>query len=102
MYTDLKQKSKIQDWRWPAVFCAVIGLLSTSNLLTAAEDDNEVKNVPPKMLADFEDQQAVKIRADECEAKIVPSMGGHALAITTQAAASWPGASSNPVLESGT
>ena len=102
MYTDLKQKSRTRDWRWPAVFCCLIGLFATGNMWAAAADDNESKNVRPKMLADFEDQQAVKIRADECEAKIVPSMGGHAMAITTQAAASWPGALSNPVPGSGT
>ncbi|MGD0383565.1 MAG: cellulase family glycosylhydrolase [Thermoguttaceae bacterium] len=43
------------------------------------------------MLADFEDHQAVKLNPNEAEIRSVPVGGGHALEITTQAAASWPG-----------
>lgn len=44
-----------------------------------------------KVLADFEDAQAVKLTAGEAEATRIAHDGGHVLQITTDAKASWPG-----------
>jgi endoglucanase len=43
------------------------------------------------MLADFEDATAVKLQPGQAKAERVAADGGHALRITTEAAASWPG-----------
>ncbi len=88
---NLQQSFKFRCWRLPPVFWAGLGLLFAINMSVVAAEDKDDKIVPPLVLADFEAEQAVKIRADECEAKIVPLNGGHALEIVTQAAASWPG-----------
>ena len=74
-------------WLQP-VFWIVVGLLSAANISAVAAED---KIPRPRMLVDFEDSQAVKLIPNEAEARSVPVGGGHALEITTQAAASWPG-----------
>jgi aryl-phospho-beta-D-glucosidase BglC (GH1 family) len=91
MKIDMGQRSKIRDWRLPTFFLVGVGLLLAINFSAAAANDNEIKSVPPIKLADFENQQAVKIRADQSEAKLASVEGGHALEIVTQAEASWPG-----------
>ncbi|MGA2061883.1 MAG: glycoside hydrolase family 5 protein [Thermoguttaceae bacterium] len=91
MHTSLKQKFNILGWLLPTFFLAGVGLLLAINIFAAAAEDKEEKIVPPKMLADFEDQQAVKLNPNECEAKRAMVDGGHALEIVTQAEASWPG-----------
>ncbi|MCL4207202.1 MAG: cellulase family glycosylhydrolase [Pirellulaceae bacterium] len=45
----------------------------------------------PKLLVDFEDPQAVRVGPNQVEATRVASNGGHALQITTAAAAPYPG-----------
>ncbi len=64
------------------------GLPLGISITSAAETEKMVK---PLVLVDFENPQAVKLQPNEAEAKIVPLASGHALEITTQAAASWPG-----------
>ncbi len=91
MHMNRRRISMFSGWRLLPVLWAGVGLLLAINILAAAAEDKESKIVRPQVLADFEDQQAVKIRADECEATRVPFGGGHALEIVTQAAASWPG-----------
>jgi aryl-phospho-beta-D-glucosidase BglC (GH1 family) len=88
-------KSKTHARRLTCVLWAAIALPWMA-LSAIAADIDEAQKLPPKVIADFENQQAVKIRADQCRAKIVPSDGGHALEIVTQAAASWPGALVEP------
>ena len=90
MHTNSRQKTRIHGWRLPAVLWAAMALPWIAVSAMAA-DNNEGKKLPPKVLADFEADQAVNIRADQCEAKIVRSDGGHALELATEAAASWPG-----------
>lgn len=88
MRTTFRRNIKIRSWQFAVVFWTVIGLLFTSNIMAAAAEE---KIVRPQVLVDFEDQQAIKIQANECEVKRVTANGGHALEIVTQAAASWPG-----------
>ncbi len=45
----------------------------------------------PKVLADFEDAEAVKLRPNEARLQRVPLDGGHGLKIVTEAEAPWPG-----------
>ncbi|MEI6168570.1 MAG: glycoside hydrolase family 5 protein [bacterium] len=45
----------------------------------------------PRVLVDFEDARAVKLSADQAQVARVPSQGGQALQITTDAKADWPG-----------
>jgi aryl-phospho-beta-D-glucosidase BglC (GH1 family) len=49
------------------------------------------KTLSPKILVDFEDQQAVKLKPAQAEARSVSVDGGRSLEISTEAAAKWPG-----------
>ena len=68
MHMNSAKISMFSGWRLPPVLWAGVGLLLAMNILAAAAEDKENKIVRPQVLADFEDQQAVKLRADECEA----------------------------------
>ena len=83
-----RQKLTIQSWRLFTAVWMIFSLLLATSILSAAETEKPVK---PKVFVDFEDQQAVKLRPNEAQAGIVSVDGGHALEITTEAAASWPG-----------
>ncbi len=48
------------------------------------------------VLADFEKQDALRLTTDQAESRPVPLEGGHALEITTEAAASYPGVKLEP------
>jgi endoglucanase len=83
-----RQRLTIYSWRlFPAVWLS-IGLLLATSILAAAETEKPVK---PKVLIDFEDQQAFKLHPNEAQAGVVSVDGGHMLEITSEAAASWPG-----------
>ena len=68
----------------------VVALLAASTALTlaAASAGEPAKR---KVLADFEEAQAVKLVPSEAEATRVAEGGGQALQITTAAKAAWPG-----------
>jgi endoglucanase len=83
-----RRRLKIPCWILSPIFCTVFGLVLSSNIFAAPAED---KTPRPQVLADFEDHQAVKLNPNEAEIRSVPVGGGHALEITTQAAASWPG-----------
>jgi endoglucanase len=63
-------------------------LVLTANISVAAAADSDVR---PRMLVNFEDQGAVKLYAEQSEFHGVSVEDGHALEITTEATASWPG-----------
>jgi aryl-phospho-beta-D-glucosidase BglC (GH1 family) len=80
---------KKRVWCFQPVIWAGMAMLGSLNLF-AAEEEN--KPPRPYLIADFEDGRAVKTTPIEAEVRVVPVGGGHVLEITTQAAASWPGA----------
>jgi aryl-phospho-beta-D-glucosidase BglC (GH1 family) len=69
-------------------FCLITYLLWFAHTSTAVAAEN---TTPPRMIVDFENPQTIKINPNEAKANLVPLAGGHALEITTDAAASWPG-----------
>jgi aryl-phospho-beta-D-glucosidase BglC (GH1 family) len=71
-----------------AVILAGLGVYATA---VAAGAGAAEKTISPRVLVDFEDAAAVKLQPAQAKAERVPVDGGHALQITTEAAASWPG-----------
>ena len=65
---------------------AFIAVFAAAAIAVAAE-----KAAGPRVLVDFEDAAAVKLQPAQAKAERVAADGGHALQITTEAAASWPG-----------
>jgi aryl-phospho-beta-D-glucosidase BglC (GH1 family) len=83
----------------PVTVCVILvwagaGLPWTIDATAAVDTEKTVK---PLVMVNFEHPQAIKLQPGEADAKIVAADGGHALDITTQATASWPGVLIEPL-----
>jgi aryl-phospho-beta-D-glucosidase BglC (GH1 family) len=70
---------KIQEW----VVCAALAVLTGGALAEGAARK-------PLVMVDFKNDQALRLSASQAQSVRVPSPGGHALQITTEAQAQWP------------
>jgi len=68
---------------------ACVAALAAAAVTAAAGAEGRTKK--PRVIVDFEDAQAVRLSPGQAQATRVSSAGGHALQITTDAKASWPG-----------
>jgi aryl-phospho-beta-D-glucosidase BglC (GH1 family) len=69
-----------------ALTCLIVFTVVVAPSARAAENATR-----PRLLVDFGDARAVKLRPMQAQTIQAPWDGGHALQITTEAAASWPG-----------
>jgi len=75
-------------WKWlPAAFLGFNLVAAAMVLVTEAAEGP----VGPRVVVDFEDADAVRLRPSQAKAARVAVDAGHALEIATEASASWPG-----------